>query len=371
MGTTRSTLRRLLALIAKELRMVLADPKSRYVLIVPPIIQFLVFGYAATFDLSAIRFALLDESRTTESRELVARFTSSDTFELQEVLLDAQRVDDLLDADRVRMVLRIGERFAEDLAAGRAADVQVIVDGRNSNVAGIAGGYIAQIVEAYNRDHGFTAGRPVLVERAWFNPNFSSRWFIVSCLGGVIATVVVMLLSSLSVAREREFGTFDQLLVTPLTPPLILVGKATPPILFGTAISGLLSVGAVLWYGVPFEGSVVGALAVLVVYMLSVAGVGLFVSSLATTMQQGMLGSFVFIMPAVLLSGFTTPIENMPTWLQTATLANPMRWVATALRRVFLEGDGLRDLAPTLLPLGLIALVTLSAAGWLFRRRVA
>jgi len=360
---------RLIALTLKEFATVVKDPKSRFVVVGPPIIQFFIFGYAATFDVNDLRFAVLDESRTTASRDLVARFAATDSFRLVEELGSADDIESRIDTGEARMVLRIKETFAEDLAAGRPAPVQVIADGRNSNVASIALGYAGRIVGEFNAARRGGADQPALVERAWHNPNFLSRWYIVSCLGGVIATVVVTLLTSLSVAREREFGTFDQLLVTPMTPLGILIGKSIPPLAFGMPNASILSVAAVLWYGVPFTGTLLAAGLVLLVYMLSIVGVGLFISSLSTTMQQGLLGSFVFIMPAVILSGFTTPIANTPEWLQLATRANPMRWVVQALRQVFLEAGATPDIAHALIPLGVIAAITLIAAAWLFRRR--
>ncbi len=364
-------LRRMLALIAKEFATVLKDPKSRFVVIGPPLIQFFVFGYAATFDVNDVPYALLDESRTTESREFASLFAGSPTFHQTHELTNDAQIDELIDAQRIRMVVHIHESFAEDLASGRPAPVQIIVDGRNSNVAAIASGYAAEIAASFNAARSPHGLRPQVVEQAWFNPNFSSRWYIVSCLGGVIATVVVTLLTSLSVAREREFGTFDQLLVTPLTPLSILVGKAVPPVMLGMFNATVLSTAAVLWYGVPFTGSILAAAIVLVLYMLAVTGVGLFISSLSNTMQQGLLGSFVFIMPAVVLSGFTTPIANMPGWLRAATWVNPLRWVIQALRQIFLEAATVHDIAYALVPMSVIALATLSAAAWLFRHRTS
>lgn len=364
-----TSLRRILALIVKEFATVMKDPKSRFVVVGPPLIQFFVFGYAATFDLNNVDFAVLDESRTTHSRALVADFAASETFNLTHELTGEPQVASLIDARKVRMVLRIHPDFASDLEAGRPARLQIIVDGRNSNVASIALGYAGDIVGAYSSDRSAPSGAPVVVERAWHNPNFSSRWYIVSCLGGVIATVVVTLLTSLSVAREREFGTFDQLLVTPLTPPGLLIGKSVPPLVFGMADAAVLSLAAVYWYGVPFTGGLFAAGALLLVYMLSIVGVGLFISSLSATMQQGLLGSFIFIMPAVILSGFTTPIANMPGWLQAATWINPLRWVVEGLRKIFLEAAAITDIAYAIAPLAVIAAVTLTAAAWLFQHR--
>jgi ABC-2 type transport system permease protein len=368
------TLRRILTLMVKEFAMVLRDPQSRIVVIAPPLIQFFVFGYAATFDLTDVRYAVLDESRTPESRALLARFAGSPHFELAYTLESDRQIRERIDPQDVAVVVHVPADFSARLHAGRPASLQVILDGRNSNVASIAAGYIGAIVEDHalelvRRGTDGPAAAPLLVERAWFNENLQSRWYIVSALGGVISMVVVMVLSSLSVARERESGTFDQLLVAPFRPFEILVGKAMPSLVFGLADALLLSGAAVVWFEVPFRGTLPALLAALAAFTTAVVGVGLFVSSISTTMQQALLGSFVFIMPAVILGGFTTPIENMPPWLQAITRGNPMRYVVSALRQVFLVGADTGAIWPELWPMLVIAGLTLPAAAWMFRHR--
>ena len=368
------SLRRILALTIKEFLAIAKDPRSRFVVIGPPLIQFFVFGYAATFDVTNVRYAVYDEDRTPASRALLARFSGSANFRLMQSFDSEREIAPAIDDEEVRIVLRVPPKFGADIASSKGAAVQVIVDGRNSNVASIALGYANQIISDYNaelaRAQPARAGPAIrLDERAWYNPNLLSRWFITSALGGVICTVVVMVLASLSVAREREHGTFDQLLVAPFSPTEILIGKSVPAFVFGLGNALLLSAAAVWWFGVPFQGSVAALVAILSIYIFAVVGVGLFISSLATTMQQGLLGAFIMIMPSVILSGFTTPIENMPHWLQLLTYGNPLRYVIAGLRQIFLEGAGLPQIAHKLWPLALIALLTLSLAGWLFRHR--
>jgi ABC-2 type transport system permease protein len=281
----------------------------------------------------------------------------------------------MIDRQKARLIIHIGPRFSRKLHQGNQADLQVIVDGRNSNVAMIALGYIGTIVQNYNRElasRGLaTAHGPgvVLTERAWFNQNLQSRWFIISALGGIISMVVVMILTGLSVAREREFGTFDQLLVAPFTPAEILIGKSVPGMLFGLLDALIFSLGAILWFGVPFRGTASALILVLSCFLLAMVGVGLLISSLSKTMQQALLGSFVFMMPAVILAGFTTPIENMPEWLQMGTRINPVRYIIKGLRRIFLEGADISMIWPQLWPLLIMAAITLPAAAWLFRHR--
>ncbi len=368
-------LRRILALVIKEFFTVLKDPKSRFVIIGPPIIQFFVFGYAATFDLENVRYAVFDESRSVLSRELLAGVEGSGKFRLTGFLESQQDIVATVDSEKARLVIHIGPDFERNLRNARPAEVQVIADGRNPNVALIALGYFGTIVGDFNQKlvaqgivHNNGPGLK-LVERSWFNGNLRSRWFIVSALGGIISMVVVMILTSLSVAREREFGTFDQLLVAPFTPGEILIGKSLPGIVFGLLDALIFAVGAVYWFGVPFRGTISALIVSLLCFIITIVGVGLLVSSLSTTMQQGLLGSFLFIMPAVTLSGLATPVENMPHWLQQADLLNPVRYIIVSLRNIFLEGADLTMVWPYLWPLLCIASVTLPLSAWLFRNR--
>ena len=364
-------LRRVFALVLKEFLALLKDPKSRAVVIGPPFLQFFVFGYAATFDVDQVLYAVLDQSRTPSSREFLAELEGSSAFELVRTLESPDQIREVLDPLDATLVVHIGPDFERRLAVGDTAAVQVIADGRNANVAAVATGYVSRIVAAASaRQAGGASGpRIELVDRSWFTPNLPSRWTIVTPLAATIAMVVVLLVTSLSVAREREFGTFDQLLVAPFGATEILVGKSVPAVVFGMLDGLLLSLGGVFWFGVPFRGSILALLATLLVFIVAIVGVGLLISSISTTMQQGLLGAFVFIMPSTTLSGFTTPIENMPGWLQTLTYANPLRYAVASLRRIFLEGSGLADVWPQLWPMAAIAAVARAAPGWVFPRR--
>jgi drug efflux transport system permease protein len=363
-------LRQVLALAQKELLTILKDPRSRFVVIGPPIIQFFVFGYAATFDVTNVAYAVVDEDHSPESRDLLSRFEGSRNFSIVGDLGSVQAIRRSIDSMDARLVLHVGPQFAERLHRGQSADLQVILDGRNSNVSGIALTYIEGIVQQWNAEHALAGGPSIrVVSRAWFNPNLESRWFIVSALPVQLALIVVLLITSLSIAREREQGTFDQTLVAPLGSVQILAGKSVPAFVLGMLDGLLLSAGSVAWFGIPMTGSLTALCAVLSVYIVAILGVGLFISSLAATMQQALLGGFMFIMPAVILSGFTTPIENMPHWLQAATVANPARYAVAGCRAVFLEGARVVDIGRYLLPMAVVAVVCLSAAGWLFRFR--
>lgn len=365
---------RLFALIHKEFLALLKDPKSRMVLIVPPMIQLLVFGYAATFDLKQIPYALYNEDRGIASRDLIAAFDGVTAFHRVITLHTEGEIAPLVDSRKVLLVVHIGPGFSADLLSGRSAPLQVIVDGRNSNTAMIALNYVSAIVEAYNMkwitSHGLQASPARLETRAWFNPNMESRWFFIPGIVGMLTLVTTMLVTALTVAREREQGTFDQLLVTPLRPGEILLGKALPGFIIGIIQATVILFIATQWFNVPLRGSLPALYTGLALFLLSGVGAGLLISSLAVTQQQGMLGAFLFMVPAVILSGFSTPIANMPPLVQTITLIDPLRYFMVILRKVFLEGAGFDVLLNQLWPMALIGVVTLTLASWLFRHRM-
>ena len=369
-----NTLRRIAALAVKELLAILRDRKSRIVLIGPPIAQLVVFGYAATFDLNNITVAVYNEDRGAPSRELVARLTGSPHFELTGHIDHDAQIAPLIDNKDALMVLHLGPQFSENLKRGKTARVQLIIDGRNSNTALLALGYLRTILADYSVDWTRQQGRPgppvTLQMRPWYNENLLSRWFIVPGIVGLLTLVVTTIVTGLSVAREREAGTFDQLLVTPLRPVEILIGKSVPGILIGLLEGSFILLVVVFWFEVPLRGSLVALYLGMFLFLLSATGVGLMISSLAVTQQQGILGAFLFLVPAVILSGFATPISNMPELVQHLTLINPLRYFMVILRGVFLEGDSWELLMNQYWPMAIIAIVTLSMAGWLFRHRM-
>jgi ABC-2 type transport system permease protein len=362
------------ALMIKEFLALLKDKRSRVVVIVPPIVQLLVFGYAATFDLNRIAFAVFNEDPGLPSRELVSRFAGAPNFHQVAALSSDAEIAPMVDSRRVLMVLHIGPQFSRELLAGRPGPVQVIVDGRNSNTAAILLGYVSTIAAdfdaAWLRQAGNAAATARLEVRPWFNPNLESRWFIVPGIVGLLTLIVTTLVTSLSVAREREQGTFDQLLVTPFRPVEILLGKALPGFIIGFAEITAIVVIATLWFRVPLRGELTTLYAGLFLFLFSSLGVGLMISSLAVTQQQGLLGAFLFMVPAVMLSGFATPIANMPLFVQHLTLVNPLRYFLVIIRGVFLEGTPLHLLASQFWPMAVIGLVNLTIAGFLFRRRL-
>jgi ABC-2 type transport system permease protein len=368
------SLHRILALTRKELLAIFKDPRSRFSLLIPPVLQCLIYGYVATYDLNRVPYAAFDRDRSAASRELLADLDGSGIFERVADVTRAADVARLINERRVLLVVQIDDDFERRLLSGMQSGVQVIADGRNSNTAGIAMSYINLIVEAFNAEwrsaHGQGAPPVRLTTRAWYNPNLETRWHMIPALLGMLTLLQTLLLTALSVAREREQGTFDQLLVTPFRPAEIMVGKALPSMFVGFVQATLILLVAQLWFQIPFAGSFFTLYVGLGLFVLASTGIGLLISSVSVTMQQAMLFSFLIMMPFALLSGLATPISSMPEILQYLTLANPLRYAIDIARRVYLEGAGLGLLVPDLWPLGVIAAITLSGASWMFRHRL-
>ncbi len=365
---------RVFGLIIKEFLALLKDPKSRFVIIAPPIIQLLVFGYAANFDLNDLPYAVYNEDAGSDARDLLAGFQLSRHFRQVAQLTHDKEIAPRIDNREVLLVVHLGPRFSRDLETAGSSQVQVVVDGRDSNTALLALGYVRSIVFRFNAQwaarHGQAAPPAQLEVRPWFNPNLESRWFIVPGIVALLTLLVTVLVTALSVAREREQGTFDQLLVTPLRPGEILLGKALPGFIIGTAEASVVILMAVFWFQIPLLGNLLTLYTGVALFLISAIGVGLMISSLAVTQQQGLLGAFLFLVPAIILSGFATPIANMPPFLQKLTLVNPLRYFVVILRGVFLEGTPFHLLIDQFWPMAVIGGVNLAGAGWLFRRRL-
>ena len=357
-------------LCRKEIFALLKDPANRLILLGPAFIQSMLFGYAATFDLQNVPYALLDQSRGAAAREFVTRLDGTGVFEREATLTSENQIARVIDSRQVLVAITIPADFDERLARGADAQIQVILDGRNSSTAASAAGYLAAVAERYNRSVG-SAPPITVVRRAWFNPNLESRWQIMPAMIATLSMIQTLLLAALSVAREREQGTFDQLLVTPLTPMQILVGKALPSIGVGLVQSTIVLLIVRFWFGVPMSGSLWLLYLGLLGFTGAAVGIGMSLSAMARNMQQAMLYSFLIILPLTLLSGLLTPVRNMPEVLQLVTYLNPLRFAIDLVRRVYLEGAGLADVATDFIPMLAVGCVTLPLAAWLFRHRLA
>jgi ABC-2 type transport system permease protein len=358
------------SMFRKEMLALVKDPANRALLFMPALLQALLFGYGATYDLTHVPYAVLDQSRGAASAELLAKLDGTGVFERVATLTSSNQIAGMIDAGDALLVVSIPSDFEARLASGQQAPLQVILDGRNSSTAGSAAGYVSSIVASYNQSR-VDASSITVLRRSWFNPNLESRWNMMPALIASLSMMQTLMLAALSIAREREQGTFDQLLVTPLTPLQILIGKALPSILVGLLQSTIIFLIILFWFQIPMNGSVWLLYLGLVTFTTASVGIGLSISAMSLTMQQAMLYTFMLVMPLMLLSGLLTPVRNMPYVLQIVTYVNPLRFGIDLVRRVYLEGAGLSEVAFNFLPLLVVATVTLPLAAWLFRNRLS
>jgi ABC-2 type transport system permease protein len=366
--------KRIYFLVIKELLAVWQDKKSRLVLIMPPLLQLFVFAFAATLDVTNISLAVLNKDYGKPSYELIERFKGSSYFKEIKFLRSEQEMVSVMDNQKAIVAVHINEDFSKKLLENKPASIQVILDGRKSNTAQIVQGYIASIVEQYNYElathYGYVTSRSELINRSWFNPNLIYMWYTVPSLVAILTMVTCLLVTSLSIARERELGTFDQLLVSPLTSMEILIGKAIPGIIIGMIEGIAITLVGIFIFRIPFTGSMLYLIFAMFFFVISMTGVGLFLSSLCKTQQQALLAAFFFISNAVILSGFGSPIENMPIWLQKVTVINPLRYFLVIVRGIFLKEFPFIDVIKNLIPIVVVSGINLSVAGWFFGKRL-
>jgi ABC-2 type transport system permease protein len=369
-------------MVVKEFIQVLRDAKTRGVVFVAPIIQVLVFGYAVSTDVRHIATGVYDLDNSVTSRELISRFTGSGYYDVTEHVADDARVQWLLDHGSVRAVLRINHGFEEDLRAGRTPQIQVIVDGTDSNTAGIVLSYSASIVRQYShrimldqraRARGvFKPPAEVELEtRAWFNENLESRNFYVPGVIALIVMLVTLMLTSIAIVREKEIGTIEQIMVTPITRLEFILGKTVPFALIGLADVVLITLLGVFWFEVPIRGNLVWLFVSVLLYLMTTLGIGLLISTVSRTQQQAMMSTFLFFSPAVLLSGFIFPIANMPPLIQWLTYLNPLRYFLVIIRGIFLKGIGPGILWPQMAALAILGVATLWLASRRFQKTLA
>ncbi len=367
-------LHRVATLIRKELQALLRDPQGRRMLIMPVILQLVLFPTAATLEVKNEVLAIYNQDAGKSSIELMQRFAQAQAFPVTLAVHSEVEMRQVIDLQKALMVVRFPQDFSRQIESGGAPVLQVILDGRRSNSAQVGLSYLQQIVQQYQRERRTpqigVAGDSELVVRNWFNPNLESVWSVMPSLVAIITTVSALVVTAMSVAREREHGTFEQLLVSPLTPGMIMAGKAVPALLIAMVQGSIILSAGVFIYGVPFQGSLLLLYASMVCYILALVGFGLFISSICETQQQAFLGVFSFMMPAVLLSGFPAPIENMPDWLQRLTWFNPLRHFIVIVKGVFLKDVGIATVAANAWPLLVIGVITMAAADITFRRRI-
>lgn len=362
---------RLHALIRKEILALLRDPRSRFILIMPPLLQLFVFSFAATLEVKHNTLAIWNEDAGGHSAELVQRLSVMGAFDKVRYLHDGRELTRRIENQDALLGIHIPRDFSRQLLGGGTAILQVIVDGRRSNSGQIALGYVNEVLMQFQAEvvpQRLTV-RSFPVTRHWYNPNLSYHWFVVPGLVAILTTIMTMIVTALSLSRERELGTFDQLMVSPLRPAFLLAGKAIPAFLVAMGEASLIVALGVFLFKIPFEGSLALLYLSMAAYILSLVGVGLFISALCSTQQQAILGVFSFVLPAILLSGFASPVDNMPAWLGHATLLNPLRHFLEIARGLFLKDAGPAMVWSHTWPLLIIAVINSFAANWLFRRK--
>ena len=377
-------LQRLLAIIRKELITMLRDPRARWTLIVPPTLQLFIFSFAATMEVKNIDLGVVDLDRGPYAADIEQRLRGSPSFTSLPHYESLAAARAALERERVIGILVLQSGFSADLAAGRPATAQLLLDGRRSNAAQIAAQYVTLIVAAEGVNltgvtdagaaepvNGTPAPNAEVLVTNWFNPNLDYRWYMLPNLVGMLSLGVALMITALSVARERELGTFDQTLVSPATPTEIALGKLLPPLFVAVVQATLYILIVTLLYGVPFRGSLPVFYAAVLAFAAACAGVGLCVSSLVRTQQQAFLGAFALLLPFSLLSGFATPVENMPWWLQFITTINPLAHMLRLMQGLFLKGASLGSMTQELEWLLEIALCTTVASVLLFSRKAA
>jgi ABC-2 type transport system permease protein len=361
---------RVFNLVLKELQQFRRDRAAKFRLLVPTLVQLFIFGYAATFEVYHVATAVLDLDRSQESRELISHFAASGRFQIVETAQSARDIREAIDGADAVVAIVIQAGFAENLRKGLSAPAQVIVDGTNSNTALIALSYVSQIVASYAQDMGhdlsrrMRAGQPpqpvvTLEPRPWYNVDYNSRWFFVP---GVIATltlIMIVTLTSFAVVREREVGTLEQIMVTPIRPLEFILGKTIPYFLIGLALTVFIAGVGTLWFRVPFVGNPFVLLLGTSLYLLSVLGIGLLISTVCHTQQQAFATNFFVINPAFILSGFSFPIASMPPVMQWLSFINPMTYYLVVIRGTFLKGVGLDVLWPQMLALATLGVALL------------
>lgn len=373
---------RIKRMLIKEFIQIFRDPKMKGMIFLTPIIQVLVFGYAVTTDVKHVTTAVYDLDNSVASRELVGRFVKSGYFDIVNYITNEDRDRRLIDRGKARVVLRMNKGFEDDLRAGRTAQLQVIVDGTDSNTAGVVLDYSARIVRQFSQKILITrftrikgpAQKPAHVEmqtRAWFNENLESRNFYVPGVIAIIVMLITLMLTSMAVVREKEIGTMEQIMVTPITQTEFILGKTVPFAIIGIADVIVITLIGIFWFGVPIRGNLFILFIATALYLMTTLGIGLFISTVSKTQQEAMMSVFFFYFPAVLLSGFMFPIANMPVVVQWLTCLNPLRYFLVIIRGIFLKGVGPGILWPQMAALAVMGLATLWLASRRFRKTLA
>ncbi len=372
---------RILTIMVKEFRQILRNSRMKTMIFISPLVQVLVFGYAATTDIREVPTAVYDLDKTPASREMIRQFTYSRYFNVKYYLTSESRQKEVIDRSLVNAVIRLERGFAGDLEGGRSASLQLIVDGADSNTASVVLGYATGIIERYSYER-FNDRAMILLRggngypavdlrsRAWFNENLESRNFYIPGVIALLVTLMTLLLTAMAIVKEKELGTIEQLMVSPLRPIEFILGKLAPFAIIGLMDVVFITAVGVLWFKVPIRGNIALLFGSTLVYLLTSLGVGLFISTVASTQQEAMMSTFLFLFPANLLSGFIFPLANMPQFIQYITYLNPLRYFIVILRGIFLKGTGVAILWPNLLVLLVMGIIIFSLSSLRFHKRL-
>ena len=371
---------RIIPIVVKEFLELKRDKGARFLLIVPPILQMLLFGYAATFEVHHVPIAVLDLDHSQESRDLIARFTSSNRFDVVNVAQSQRQINATIDSSDAAVALVVRAGFAELLRKGQGAPLQVIVDGTNSNTALIALGYINLIAAGFAQDYatdlmqrvqgvqGMRQVQVTLEQRPWYNPDLNGRWFFVPGVIGTLTLVTIVNLTAFAIVREREVGTLEQIMVSPVRPAEFIFGKTIPFFIVGLGEVALVVSVGLLWFRIPFVGNPFVLLLGTALFLLSTLAVGLLISTVCSTQQQAFSTNFFVLSPFFILSGFAFPIASMPQVLQWFTYINPLRYYLVVIRGTLLKGVGVSVLWPDFAAMAILALVLLTLSILRFRK---
>ncbi|MGD9638005.1 MAG: ABC transporter permease [Alphaproteobacteria bacterium] len=366
--------KRITALITKELLTLFRDPKARVVLVIPPLIQLFIFSFAATLEVKNTSIVIFNQDIGKHSLEIINRIRASKNFSNIYFASNFGETSKAIDEQKAIASINIPQNLSSSISNKKPIKIQIVLDGRKSNAAQIVNGYLSQIIKQYSLELSPISKNQIkpinIIERNWFNENLLYIWFTVPSLMGTLSMLVALMITSLSVARERELGTFEQLLVSPLMPYEILIGKTIPAIIVSMVEAFLIWLISVFIFKIPFLGSLFLLFFAILIFILSIVGVGLFISSISKTQQQSVLGTFIFMVPATTLSGFASPVENMPLWLQKLTYINPLKHLLITIKGLFLKDMPFIEVWTNTYPLLIIGITTLIITGWFFTKRL-
>ncbi|MDP3791415.1 MAG: ABC transporter permease [Candidatus Omnitrophota bacterium] len=372
---------RIFSLIVKEFLQVFRDPRMKFVIFVSPVVQIMIFGYAATMDITNVPVAIYDLDNTKQSRDIIRLFSYSKYFDIQKYLSKESDVKYVMDRARIKAVIRFNRGFAQDLTSNRSAQMQILVDGTDSNAAQIILNYAGSIISNYNgkmlqeRAQIYLKRKDIypvvdLRDREWFNENLYSKNFYLPGVIAMIVTLMSLILTSMAIVREKEIGTMEQLIVSPIRPIELILGKITPFGIIAIVQMVMIATVGVLWFNIPLRGSIPLLFGCTLIYLLTSLGIGLFISTISATQQEAMMSIFLFYFPAILLSGFAYPVANMPQWVQVITTLNPLKYYLVILRSIFLKGVGVSVLWNEMLVLLVMGAVVIVASSLRFRKNL-